>query len=85
MSLPAEILTEIYFCRDTGAGMEIDFRLVESNDWTLEREVHFRPDRSDLRTSAKKKRRKMKSLPGGISKRRSLILVNNMMSEERFV
>jgi len=86
MSSPAEILARIYSYGNIGAVMEIDFHSAGSNDRTPEREVHFRLDRSDLRTGKRKekKRRKLKSLVDNISKRRSLLL-NNMMSEERFV
>jgi len=85
MSSPAEILARIYSYGNIGAVMEIDFHSAGSNDRTPEREVHFRLDRSDLRTGKRKeKKRKLKSLVDNISKRRSLLL-NNMMSEERFV
>lgn len=33
--------------------MEIVFRLAGSNDRAREREVHFRPDRNDLRTDGR--------------------------------
>ena len=85
MSSPAEILARIYSYGNIDAVMEIDFHSAGSNDRTPEREVHFRLDRSDLRTGKRKeKKRKLKSLVDNISKRRSLLL-NNMMSEERFV
>jgi hypothetical protein len=77
-----------YSCGNIGAVMEIVFRSTGSNDRTLEREVHFRPDRSDLRTGkheveASKDEISSRQLPRTL-KRRSLLL-NNMTSEERFV
>lgn len=66
--------------------MEIVIHSAGSNDRTSQREIHFRPDRSDLRTGGreKKMRRKIESLFGTLE-RRSLLLNNNMTSEERFV